>query len=63
LQVADDDESDSINQYSPFVFLQGNRFERNMAYIQGNAVFIKGSQKFDQYAPTRRASIKKYGII
>jgi len=45
LSIKDEEEHspNSLEIYSPFLFVQGNRFERNMAYIQGNALYIKGS--------------------
>ena len=33
---------DLVNEFTPYVFVQGNHFERNMAYTNGNAIFIKG---------------------
>jgi len=45
LSLNEDESKDpiSIYDYSPFVFVQGNHFERNMAYFHGNAIYIKGS--------------------
>jgi hypothetical protein len=42
LQIRDED-SNGLLHYSPFVFLKGNLFERNMAYFNGNALYIRGS--------------------
>jgi hypothetical protein len=43
LSTEDNNLPSSLYSYSPFVFLKGNRFERNMAFFSGNAIYIKGS--------------------
>ena len=53
LQIRDDETPgpNSAQDFSPFVIVQGNHFLRNMAYFQGNALYIRGSQKFDSFTP------------
>jgi hypothetical protein len=37
------DSSESNSDSSPFISFQKNRFTRNMAYIEGNSLFIRGA--------------------
>lgn len=38
-------DASSYLEYSPFLYLKNNTFTRNMAYLEGNAVYIKGAQQ------------------
>ena len=48
LNTKDDADPENIFNYSPFILARGNHFERNMAIFEGNAVYVKGGQKFDE---------------
>ena len=39
------DAEQAVVQYSPFLYLRNNTFTRNMAYLEGNAIAIRGAQR------------------
>jgi hypothetical protein len=41
-QGAPDEDS---KRYSPFTYFKNNTFTRNMAYFEGNAIFVEGAQR------------------
>ena len=61
-------------RYSPSIVIQNNTFMRNQAYFDGNAIYIKGAQKYynDEaiidneslmhVAITKCKFIKNYGV-
>ena len=39
------DAKQTVARYSPFLYLRNNTFTRNMAYLEGNAIAIRGAQR------------------
>ena len=51
------------NTYSPFILIKNNQFIRNIAYFQGNAIFIKGGQEFNVFKVDPRMFESKFGFM
>lgn len=42
---------------TPFVLLKNNTFTRNMAYFEGNSVYIRGAQKTENRSEALSSTI------